>query len=169
MRHERLRFYVAAIAALGFFWGTWRGLEWIATQLGIPARIHYSPNDVQWMQIGDSWQRVEVGMDFTDVGFILLAPALMLTYYLTKCVYYLDVRRAFPHRRDVWLLAGWMVGPAVVIAARELMLQLAGAWGLLEHWPTATQWSVTVLTLLLARGFASAWGALMKRFASAAP
>lgn len=165
MRHERLRFYWSGLVALVFFWGAFRGLEWIVNRCGIATRVHYSPAKEHWIQIGESWQLVEFTVDLTGVGHILLAPALALTYYFARTIYFLDIRRAFPTRRDIWIVVGWMVGPAAIIAEYVLLEHLSHAWGLLQRWPTATPWVIIAIVVVSSRLVGGGWAAMMRRYA----
>ncbi|TKT76333.1 hypothetical protein [Aquamicrobium sp. LC103] len=162
LRYERLRFLLAGAIAAGFAWFCWRGFEYLAGLLGIVTRIHRAPPVEQWVQIGESWQSVWVSEDFTYAGFMLVVLSLVLAYYVARIAYRRDIR-AVLDRRALWLIAGWFVGTAVLLAELRLIALLHREMPILARWHLVSNLADFVALAGSANIFASFWGLLMRR------
>lgn len=165
MRFERLRFYSSGLAAVVFYFYIFHALERIFNRWGIITRVYYSSPKKKWTYIGDNWYFDEVTDDFTRVVVFLFVPALVLSYYFARLLYFLDLKRVFSTWCDVGLASGWIVGPGVLIAEQARLANLSYEWGLLERWPNATGWAILGILVVSVRLIVDGWTAMLRNCA----
>src|SRR5690606_39482120 len=73
MRHERLRFWLAGLAAAAAGWLCYAGLAELAGALGVATWLPYPAPRRQWLLIGESWQWNEFSGAIADASVFLAA------------------------------------------------------------------------------------------------
>ncbi|CAE6792827.1 hypothetical protein LMG22931_05036 [Paraburkholderia nemoris] len=167
VRHERLRFYLAGALAILFGLFCHRCLASVVEHLGIATWIHFDHPVTQPILLGEvgtpsqRWSTVTLTDDFTDTNVFLTILSAVLAYYFARVCYRLDVATVM-NRRARWLLGGWVVGTAVMIAISQGLGVVARClpWLVSSYWVAG--WVGLVVWAGSANLFATAWGKVMR-------
>ncbi|WP_090452077.1 hypothetical protein [Dyella sp. OK004] len=168
MRYERLRFYLAGVVTVASVWGFRFGLMSLAAWLGIPLWVEFDhPVTVRWPNTsGIGWVDETFTREMTWAHLLLMVLALVMAYYVARITYRLSVS-AVLDRRNRWLLAGWFVFTALMIALSRMLSAMFHPPSL----PSGPDWAWTgdvvgvvglFVILVLTNLFVSAWGRLMR-------
>ncbi|AUL15858.1 hypothetical protein [Bordetella bronchiseptica] len=161
MRHERLRFWLAGLAAAATGWLCYAGLARLAGALGVATWIPYPAPRRQWLLIGENWQSAEFSGAIADASVFLTALAAVAAYYCARIVYHLSFAPV-RQRRARWLIAGWIVGTVAMVALSQGLGWLYAAYpGFARIGWLSAALGFAVLAGA-ASGFARAWGRLMR-------
>jgi hypothetical protein len=169
MRHERLRFYMAAAAGILCAWLSYQGLKHLAAWLGIQVWVNFDqPHKIYWMTDNGAWTEEWLSGASTPAGILLHVFSLVLTYYSVRITYHCSVSLVLT-RRDLWLITGWL--GYTVLAIAIFQIGLLHLFEVLETHPVLESLSSTWIGgvvgflgfLVFTNLFARSWRCLMRR------
>jgi hypothetical protein len=117
-----------------FSWLLFQGLMGVAASSGVITSLEHRAAIRQWVQIGESWHEILVTPELTDAGLIIAIFAVVVSYYVARITYNLDI--AILDRCARWLIAGWLPGCVLAVVQTQLVTQVYGSVRFWRNGPT---------------------------------
>jgi hypothetical protein len=114
---------IAMVAATAIGYLTLRVFETLATRLNVVLLIHFDHPVTSPVLTGNSWQIETYTSDHTFSWMLLVILASVIAFWLGRAVFHCNIRAAF-NRRWGWIMAGWVLIVALMIAGLRLIQPL---------------------------------------------